>query len=753
MPTLTLYEMVNDEKLQKVVMCNNIPFESTDDFEWFEQFKKILKIYSQTPTEAGKGKKVIYVQTNEYGRFSAKSGLGLQLFQRDVRKYISGEYTDDWDIENCHPNILEQLFMKHDITCDKFLYNYNRNRKQTIKKFGLKDKLSFIKVINNENEPSNPVMKENWMKRNELIKKLLKEPCNKNLLARIKKKKSSNIFGSFMAYYLQNIENNILQVMYQFCMKNNITVQSLMFDGFTTTKGQVQNKQEFIKQLENEIQKKTGYTMKITNKSTETDWEPSISDLDTTPEEELSTEYIDELDTEYLNELFAKCWTKEGFCNQTFKETVVPYLNNFLCRFQRPLCYGWREQTNLDFTMIKMRPDVVKKDIFKRWLEFNNKLNYLGMVFIVDEADRRLKQNYYNTYQRPPMKSFEGNITDICPLFFDYLFRVLSSSNEKVYNYLIHYIAKMVQKGSTHQCIVLRGNMGAGKSSFPDCLKIIISERYFVPVNSIDTITSQFNAMFENAILTSIEEIVTNAGEYHAVQNKLKSLITEKRIAIQKKGIDTYITETNNNYILITNGQNPVKITKDNRRNLVLDVSDVELGNANYFFNMKKQLIENIEQVRHYFNTFEFYDNLNSIRPVTDAERELLSLNKDGAESYIDDVMELKGDKSDESRLFNNVYECYKRHCQNEGKKSYNKAWFSAFLKKNGFTIDIFGTGNNRKHFIQGNTPTREVNIYGDTIHSYSFEHVKPFVRHLPTNFTQSSCSSDSEDPPSDLEN
>src|SRR5690349_10304717 len=106
------------------------------------------------------------------------------------------------------------------------------------------------------------------------------------------------------------------------------------------------------------------------------------------------------------------------------------------------------------------------------------------------------------------------------------------------------------------------GDMGSGKSSFTETLSFIIGDAYYMPYDDIERVTARFNGSMQKAILTSVEEVINNAGEFFKVQNTLKTIITEKKRFIELKGLEGYTIESNNNLVLITNGYNPYYITE-----------------------------------------------------------------------------------------------------------------------------------------------------------------------------------------------
>jgi hypothetical protein len=82
---ITHYEKVNRQKLNEVLECDDISFEEGDDLRWKTKFLKELKMYAKK-REFKNGIQVTYKQANKYGRFNVS--IGLQTFQRDIRKYI-----------------------------------------------------------------------------------------------------------------------------------------------------------------------------------------------------------------------------------------------------------------------------------------------------------------------------------------------------------------------------------------------------------------------------------------------------------------------------------------------------------------------------------------------------------------------------------------------------------------------------------------------------------------------------------------
>lgn len=706
-----MYEEVNVEKLREVLSCDNIPFEEADDEEWKEIFKKQLKWYLKKK-RTSKGYEIKYTQPNKYGRYNAK--IGLQFFQKDVRKYISGEYVRDFDFVNCHPVLLEQILNKNRIYAGEFLTTYNRDRDAAIALYNLKDKRTLIRVINNENEPLNKDLQDlHSIVYQDLLPKLLIDKDNKTLLSRVtserkKKKKNYNHKGAFMSLYLQNVENSLLMAFYEYLNERNIGVQTLCFDGLTVGK----NYEVDTEEAKRHIAERTGYRIEIVEKSTETDWKPRVNvDLKQNEQEAIGVIYSPKKNLE----LFENCLDidENGMkhYDQLAIEELVEYLNNFVCKVNYPHAYGWRNDTSQMFELRsadkvkdRIRFGFDSSDAKINWKNNDQALLYERFVF---DPSNNCRPDVYNTYKRPPMKKCTQQLQEEC-VFFDYLKRVICSGDAQLYQYLLNYIAKMVRVGKTGQALILLGGKGTGKSTFCEILGLIVGKEYHQLVNDLERLTSNFNSLYERCILTQVEEVVGNGADYHRVQNKLKTLITEQDVVIEKKGIDSYMTKSFNNFILLTNYYNPVNITDDNRRYCVIRVSDVEMNNYKYFKRLREEVMEHIEELRWYFYTFEYEDDLNSIRPKTDEEMDLVELNKSAEQKFVEEKLILEGGETHWCRELAYVYGQYREYCDSIQKKRLPITYFSKMMKVNGYiTRRIRVGGGEKKYYVQGETERR----------------------------------------------
>jgi hypothetical protein len=81
----------------------------------------------------------------------------------------------------------------------------------------------------------------------------------------------------------------------------------------------------------------------------------------------------------------------------------------------------------------------------------------------------------------------------------------------------------------------------------------------------------------------------------------LKNKITDKETLIEQKGVDIYTASNQCNYCFSTNGQNPVRVERNEERYQVFKVNPKMRGNKQYFRNIIELVEKYKEGLRYYF--------------------------------------------------------------------------------------------------------------------------------------------------------
>lgn len=225
---------------------------------------------------------------------------------------------------------------------------------------------------------------------------------------------------------------------------------------------------------------------------------------------------------------------------------------------------------------------VEKLSPFFVWMRSSQRREYDGVVF----EPRGAEKSYYNLYGGPILKPADGD----CTLLLQHIREVICSGDEAVYGYVLGWCAHLVQKPweLPGVAIALRSGQGTGKGSFVRALGMIWGKRHFRHVANVEHLLGRFNAHLENAILVYCDEAYW-AGDKHHV-SALKAMITETTRIIERKGVNAMEVNNLTRLIIATNNRWAVPAELDDRRFLVLEVSDARVGQHDYFEALHREL-------------------------------------------------------------------------------------------------------------------------------------------------------------------
>lgn len=215
------------------------------------------------------------------------------------------------------------------------------------------------------------------------------------------------------------------------------------------------------------------------------------------------------------------------------------------------------------------------------WLESPRKrLFYRGMTF--NPSMPREYDGFYNRYLGlgvEPSDNFRGD--ESLNFYLDFVHDIICSGNQEHYEYLICWLAHLVQKPhlKPQVAVILKAGQGTGKGSFMKPLSVMIGSHYIHPQNA-DHVVGRFNSQMECAMLVFADEFF---GGDKKSTDKLKGMITESTTTIERKGIDTIEVPSYSRIIMASNHEHIVSIEKDERRYLFLEVSEQVKQNHDFF--------------------------------------------------------------------------------------------------------------------------------------------------------------------------
>jgi hypothetical protein len=209
-----------------------------------------------------------------------------------------------------------------------------------------------------------------------------------------------------------------------------------------------------------------------------------------------------------------------------------------------------------------------------------------GMGFFPDQG--LWHNGYVNLWQGWGVEPADGTWA----MFDNHIKNVICSGDEELYTFVLDWCADLLQdpmepKGTA---IVLHGKEGTGKGTFAYMLGQVIGRKHYKHVTNERHLTGNFNYHLMDGLLIFADEVIYGGDKRHA--GILKSLVTEKELVCERKGIDSFMYENRARLVVASNEDWFIPAGPESRRWLVLDVSDSYANDRHYFDLMYKQMLE-----------------------------------------------------------------------------------------------------------------------------------------------------------------
>ena len=164
----------------------------------------------------------------------------------------------------------------------------------------------------------------------------------------------------------------------------------------------------------------------------------------------------------------------------------------------------------------------------------------------------------------------------------EFIHTVICNNNVALFDYLIRYLAHMLQRPQEKPgiMIVFLSGQGTGKGTFYKLLGRVWS-RTILQVSDIGEVIGQFNAALERNYVVCMDEALF-AGDKKSL-DKLKSLVTEPTCRIEQKHQPSRTIDSYHRLFAASNHDHFAHVDKDDRRFLFIRLSSVHKQDQIYF--------------------------------------------------------------------------------------------------------------------------------------------------------------------------
>ena len=237
----------------------------------------------------------------------------------------------------------------------------------------------------------------------------------------------------------------------------------------------------------------------------------------------------------------------------------------------------------------------------------------------------KVPTHIYNTwtgFQVDKGKFVPYNKEIVNPLL-DFILTQICNGNVENYNYLLSWIKHIYEtpNNKTMTCIILYSNThGTGKGTFMNFLIDMVFGNHISSMGyGLEKILGRFNSLLENKVFIGVDEMQSKSrGEYSIDNEKLKNIIVEDKIQIERKNFPTYDSNNHLNFMINTNNLGIVRIDGSDRRFVPIQVKE-DTRTEEYWDEIRDNCI-NKEVAKQFINylTYGFKDKV-SLRKIPDS--------------------------------------------------------------------------------------------------------------------------------------
>lgn len=480
-------------------------------------------------------------------------GFGIQKLTREIRGFLCEGIVNDIDMINAHPTILLNLIKKH---FPKIKHNrledYCTKRPEFLQ-CAQTTKINVLSAMNSNKKFKNS--NQLFCKLDDEFKSIQKIFYEKfdsiiELPDVIKSKKNSfkqNKEGKYISLILTYYENEILNKVHR---KFGDKIQTPIFDGFHL------DKSENIKNIIN-----------VLNTMTKEDgikWSHKKFDNSITIDEAVDIDYEE-----------VKSYED---CKIDFEKNHFIINNPFMfCRM-----YQLNGEDKYQFYSKEKFRDLVKpikyydceigKDMefFPSWMEDTNRRSFKEVQFIPTLKENKEVFNSFKGFNHKVIEDFEFDEENqlhkkVWDLFTKQL-GVLTNNHEESNNYLLDYIAHLLQKPEeqTRVGIIFKSKEGYGKDLIMGIIKELIGMSYMLNTDKMEDVFGNYNVGIRDKLVLVFNEVQGKSG--YENKEHIKNIITEDTTIIREKYISQYEQKNYIRLFLLTNNLNPVEISYHDRR-------------------------------------------------------------------------------------------------------------------------------------------------------------------------------------------
>jgi hypothetical protein len=586
-------EFVDLSLLDRIIQSKDLKI-ITDKKKKYKTEKEWLMLYRRKIVDSFASVKYNYSKKINFGRVFPENLLSVGALRRPLRHMLCKNNYVDIDTVSSQQSILYNVCKLNNFETP-YLLQYIENRESILKQvqesynvdrdtakelfitltnggnftgwiytYNLNSSFIPFEFINNyKNEMSNIII-QIYNDNQEFFKIIEK----KN-----KKEEKTNMMGSFISSYIQEIEKRILECMYKFIsqflkIKNNVI---LCHDGIMIFISDFRD--SFISLLEQEIKRVFNFDIKLKVK----DMDESIN---LQKEIETYDQVKDEFEKNHFKVRYPLMFIQE---NEGYFEHCYKSKKGFLDAYQNKPKYD----------KITKKGECERVSFVDDWVKDEFMREYEKVDFIPYGPTQEYKEDkrIYNTFTGYEINKNKFDVEDVdMSDFIDYFIH-LCGNRWDIYEFFRKYLSHILKypRDKSRVACVIKSNQGCGKGTLAEILTAIFGSKYIFEDTGISAFTDRFNGAVANKLIGIIDE--AKASDGFSNPEKIKKIISDKTQWIEPKGGEKYEISSYINLIFFTNNDVVVKIEASDRRFQLWNASNKYQNNTDFFSKLREKYI------------------------------------------------------------------------------------------------------------------------------------------------------------------
>ena len=211
------------------------------------------------------------------------------------------------------------------------------------------------------------------------------------------------------------------------------------------------------------------------------------------------------------------------------------------------------------------------------WLHNPDRKQYIGGI-IFDPSGKHTQPDQLNMWQGFAVQPKPGSWQRLK----DHTRKIICAGNQKHFDYLFGWMARMVQKPAEQGeiAVVMKGIEGCGKGTLANALKYIFGQ-HGLAISNAKHLVGNFNSHLRDAVFLFPDEAFFAGDKAH--EGVLKTLITEKMLTIEAKFQNAIATPNFLHIMMASNQDWVVPASIFARRFFVLDALPDRANDHAYF--------------------------------------------------------------------------------------------------------------------------------------------------------------------------